>query len=392
MQQSRSDVIAVVRHELNLPVFLPSTCKRTRCTRAPKTSRFAPYIERIATEAQPRSRTHPVRRVIAVVVAGLSLYVLMPALVNVVSSWPRLLTLGPWWLVIAFFAEAASFVCQMALLRLVLRTKNWFAVVTAFLAGNSVTNTLPGGDAVGASVQYRMLAGTGIDTVQAAGGLAVSSIIGVGALFALPIFALPIIVGGETVSAGLVHAGELGAVGFALIVALGVLVLKSDRTLLTLAKIINWVFSKIPGYKGHRQNADDLGQRLINERNQVRVDLGKNWWKAILLVAGRIGFDYGSLLAILRATGTRPNPSLVLLAYAATAVLALLPITPGGLGLVEASLSGLLVLADVPSANAVVATLAFRLGSYWLPTIAGGVCYWLYRRRYGPLRQNANAA
>ncbi|MGA7833733.1 MAG: YbhN family protein, partial [Acidimicrobiales bacterium] len=118
---------------------------------------------------------------------------------------------------------------------------------------------------------------------------------------------------------------------------------------------------------------------------------GKNWWKAVLLVAGRIGFDYGSLLAILNATGTRPNPSLVLLAYAATAVLALLPITPGGLGLVEASLSGLLVLADVPSANAVVATLAFRLGSYWLPTIAGGVCYWLYRRRYGPLRQNGHA-
>jgi hypothetical protein len=280
----------------------------------------------------------------------------------------------------------------MALLRLVLRTKNWFAVVTAFLAGNSVTNTLPGGDAVGASVQYRMLAGTGIDTVQAAGGLAVSSIIGVGALFALPIFALPIIVGGATVSAGLVHAGELGAVGFALIVGLGVVVLRSDKALLALAKAINWVFSKIPGMKDRRQNASELGARLINERNQVRVDLGKNWWKAILLVAGRIGFDYGSLLAILRATGTRPNPSLVLLAYAATAVLALLPITPGGLGLVEASLSGLLVLADVPSANAVVATLAFRVGSYWIPTIAGGVCYWLYRRRYGPLRQNANAS
>ena len=353
--------------------------------------RSAPYIERIATEAQPRTRSHPVRRVIAVVVAGLSLYVLMPALVHVVASWPRLLTLEPWWLLIAFIAEAASFVCQMALLRLVLRTKNWFAVVTAFLAGNSVTNTLPGGDAVGASVQYRMLAGTGIDTVQAAGGLAVSSIIGVGALFALPIFALPIIVGGEAVSAGLVHAGELGAVGFVLIVAIGVVVLRSDKTLLTLAKVINWVFSKIPGQKDRRRNAGDLGKRLIDERNQVRSDLGKNWWKAILLVAGRIGFDYGSLLAILRATGTRPNPSLVLLAYAATAVLALLPLTPGGLGLVEASLSGLLVLADIPSANAVVATLAFRLGSYWLPTIAGGVCYWLYRRRYGPLRQNANA-
>ena len=99
----------------------------------------------------------------------------------------------------------------MALLRLVLRTKNWFAVVTAVLAGNAVTNTLPGGDAVGASVQYRMLASTGIDTVQAASGLAVSSVIGVAGLFSLPIFALPVIFGGESVSPGLVHAGELGA-------------------------------------------------------------------------------------------------------------------------------------------------------------------------------------
>jgi uncharacterized protein (TIRG00374 family) len=332
-----------------------------------------------------------VRRVIAVVVSGLSLYILMPGLVHVISSWPRLLKLEPWWLLIGFISEALSFVCQMALLRLVLRTKNWFAVVTAFLAGNSVTNTLPGGDAVGASVQYRMLAGTGIDTVQAAGGLAVSSIVGVGALFALPIFALPVIVGGEAVSKGLVHAGELGAIGFVLIVSLGVVVLTTDKTLLALAKAIEWTLAKLPGHQRRQPTSTNLGQRLIAERDQVRADLGKNWWKAVLLVAGRIGFDYGSLLAILHATGTTPNPSLVLLAYAATAVLALLPITPGGLGIVEASLSGLLVLADVPSANAVVATLAFRLGSYWLPTIAGAVCYWLYRRRYGPLRQSEHA-
>jgi uncharacterized protein (TIRG00374 family) len=273
----------------------------------------------------------------------------------------------------------------MALLRLVLRTKSWFAVVTAALAGNAVTNTLPGGDAVGASVQYRMLASTGIDTVQAASGLAVSSIIGVAALFSLPIFALPVILGGESVSAGLVHAGELGAIGFVLIITLGVVIARSDKTLLALGNGIQWLINKFPP---HRKKSQDLGARLVAERNLVRADLGKNWWKAVLLVGGRIGLDYFSLLAVLRATGTRPDPALVLLAYAATAVLALLPLTPGGLGLVEASLSGLLVLANVPSANAVVATLAFRLGSYWLPTIAGGVCYILYRRRYGPLRQS----
>ena len=299
------------------------------------------------------------------------------------------MTLEPWWLLAAVLCEAASFFCAMALLRLVLRTKSWFAVITAGLAGNAVTNTLPGGDAVGASVQYRMLAGTGIDTVQAASGLAVSSIIGVAALFSLPIFALPVIIGGTTVSAGLVRAGELGGVGFVLIVVLGAVILTTDKTLLTLGKAIQWLLDKLPR---RRRQTTDLGARLVAERNLVRSDLGRNWWKALLLIAGRIGLDYFSLLAVLRATGSRPNPSLVLLAYAATAVLALLPLTPGGLGLVEASLSGLLVLANIPSGDAVVATLAFRLGSYWLPTVAGGVCYVLYRRRYGPLRQSEGAA
>ncbi len=57
---------------------------------------------------------------------------------------------------------------------------------------------------------------------------------------------------------------------------------------------------------------------------------GKRWREAVLLIGGRIGFDYFALLAALRATGAKPNAPLVLLAYAATAVIALFPITPGG--------------------------------------------------------------
>jgi uncharacterized protein (TIRG00374 family) len=77
------------------------------------------------------------------------------------------------------------------------------------------------------------------------------------------------------------------------------------------------------------------------------------------------------------------------LAYAATAVIALVPLTPGGLGIVEASLSGLLVLAGVPSANAIIATLAYRLVTYWLPIFVGGGIYIEFRRRHGPVKLGA---
>jgi hypothetical protein len=47
-----------------------------------------------------------------------------------------------------------------------------------------------------------------------------------------------------------------------------------------------------------------------------------------------------------------------------------MPITPGGLGIVEASLSGLLILAGVTASDACLATLAYRLpltGCRWSP-------------------------
>jgi uncharacterized membrane protein YbhN (UPF0104 family) len=81
----------------------------------------------------------------------------------------------------------------------------------------------------------------------------------------------------------------------------------------------------------------------------------------VVLSAGRLGFDYFCLLAALRATGSHPRPSLVLLAYSVSGVVGLLPITPGGLGIVEASLSGLLILAGVAAGDAFLATLA-KLG------------------------------
>jgi uncharacterized membrane protein YbhN (UPF0104 family) len=49
---------------------------------------------------------------------------------------------------------------------------------------------------------------------------------------------------------------------------------------------------------------------------------------------------------------------------------------------VEASLTGLLVLAQVDSSQAVLATLTYRLASYWAPLCAGPIAYGVFRIRY----------
>jgi hypothetical protein len=51
---------------------------------------------------------------------------------------------------------------------------------------------------------------------------------------------------------------------------------------------------------------------------------------------------------------------------------------------VEASLTGLLVLAEVNSSQAVLATLTYRIASYWVPLLAGPIAYGLFRLRSRP--------
>jgi uncharacterized protein (TIRG00374 family) len=123
---------------------------------------------------------------------------------------------------------------------------------------------------------------------------------------------------------------------------------------------------------------------VLAARDFIRTTLGDRWSSALLAAVGNTGFDYLALLAALRAVGAHPRPSLVLLAYTAAKVLALVPATPGGLGFVEAGLVGTLRLASVPTADALAATLLYRIVAFWLPLPAGAVAYSLFRRRYVP--------
>jgi uncharacterized protein (TIRG00374 family) len=334
-----------------------------------------------AAQAHPPTWKAVVKRVLAVVVAGAAIYLVLPKLIAVLGAWPRLSTLNPVWFTVALAAEVVAFTCNFALQRLALRTRGWFAVVTAGLAGNAVTDALPGGDAAGAAVQFRMLAAAGFDTDTAVGGLTTFSLLGVGGLLALPVFVLPAILAGVPASRGLVHTALLGLAGFVLFAVCGVILLRTERPLAALGRAAQAAWNRIT--RGRRPPLSGLDTRLLAERDAIRDVLGRQWWQAVLLIAGRLGFDFGCLLAALRATGAAPQPSLVLLAYSAAGIVGLFPITPGGLGIVEASLSGLLILAGVHPAEAFLATLGYRVVSYWLPLLAGLPAYLLFRHRYG---------
>ena len=114
-----------------------------------------------------------------------------------------------------------------------------------------------------------------------------------------------------------------------------------------------------------------MPERLLHERDRILAALGPRWKRALAATVGRWAFDYGILLAALASVGSTPRPALVLVAFCTAQMLAQIPATPGGLGFVEAGLTATLALAGVAAGDALLATLAYRLFTYWLPLPLG---------------------
>jgi uncharacterized protein (TIRG00374 family) len=314
---------------------------------------------------------------VLLLVAAVSLYVLLPTLASVFGSWRSLAHLNWPFAVLTVACEAASVVCLWELDRIALGTKERFPIACAQLAGNAVGRIVPG---TPTPFAVEMLRTAGFDPGRSTAALTASTGLQLGTTAALPLLALPVIVGGAPVNRGLASAAYLGVAVLLLLLVAGWAAFATDRPLELASRGIQWLLNHTVR---RDQPVVNLPQQVLADRDFIRATLGGRWREAVVAAAANTGFDYLALLCALRAVGAAPRPSLVLLAYTSAKLLALVPFTPGGLGFVEAGLAGTLKLAGVPGGQALTATLLYRLVSYWLPIPAGGVAYLLFRRRYG---------
>jgi uncharacterized protein (TIRG00374 family) len=329
------------------------------------------------------------RHGLLLVVTGVSLYLLAPALLEVFGAFDQLDDINPLWFVGMVALQVGSYACMWAVQRLAIRARRWGPVITSQLASNAFGRVVPGGVAAAGAMQYAMLVRAGVPGAAAASGMTASSVIVFGTLLALPVLAVPAVVTGATIDPGLLHAAVAGAVVFLAILAVGVASVVWDRPLELVGRVGQSVRNRL---LRKREPLTDLPARLIEERDIVLRVLGREWWVALLGAAGRWVLDYLTLMAALYAVGSQPRASLVLLAFFAAQLLGTLPLTPGGLGFVEAGLTGTLALAGISAAAAVVATLAYRIVAFWLPIPAGGVAALLHRHRYGGQAAGQGAA
>jgi uncharacterized protein (TIRG00374 family) len=320
------------------------------------------------------------KRGLLLLVTAISLYLLAPALLEVFGAFDELDEISPLWFPVMVALQTGSYACMWGIQKLAVRADRFGPVITSQLASNAFGRVVPGGVAASGAVQYAMLVRAGVPAAAAASGMTASSLLLFGTLLALPLLATPAIIGGVAVDPHLTKAALAGALLFVLMVGVGAACVLWDKPLELVGRAAQAVRNRV---RRDREPLTGLPERLLHERDVVLRVLGREWWEALLLAAGRWVLDYLTLIAALYALGATPRASLVLLAFCAAQLLGTLPLTPGGLGFVEAGLTGTLALAGVGGGAAVVATLAYRLVSFWLPIPAGATAAIIHRRHYG---------
>src|SRR5262245_12281800 len=306
-------------------------------------------FERAAAERAEHGPLHlSVGRVVLLVVTAISLYLLAPSIGEVFSAWDRLGDFNPIALPLVLVLETLSFGCVWLLQAIALRTERYDAVILSQLAGNAFNRVTPGGGATGTALQARMLADAGFDLTTAATAVTVQSLLVTAALVALPVFVIPGVVTGTQLPESLLQAAWVGAVVFVLLTIVGTLLLATRRPVCMLGNFVARVANL---FRRKRPKITGLGERLLVERDEIRDRMGSRWIEAVAAAVGRWGFEYLVLLLALYAIDAKPNPWSVLLAFVAASVLGMIPITPGGLGFVEAGLTATLIAAGIGAAR-----------------------------------------
>jgi len=320
-------------------------------------------------------------RILLLALAALALYFFLPQLLELAQEAPELERVKWRWFFLMFVLMGGAFAAQWELTRIAVPGISWFVSSTSHLSSNAMTKIMPGGQIMAGAVYFQMLSVSGVPMAQAAVALAAVSFLSTMVLMSLPGVAVVIAALTAPIPDGLLPVAIAGTILFLVMFGAAFVLVRFDRPL----SMVAWLIEHSVDWAARRFKKDWSVTEgdVVNRRNEVVSALGRRWWKALGLAVANWLLDYLTLVVALLAVGADPRPSLVLLAFAAAAVLGMIPITPGGLGFVEAGLSGLLAISGIPYESALLATLAYRLFQFWLPIPAGFIAYLLFRRRYG---------
>jgi uncharacterized protein (TIRG00374 family) len=305
------------------------------------------------------------------IVAAVVEFALLPQVAGAREAIHKLSGISPFWLATGLVSQILSLLAYARLTQVSLDAPGvrYTQLLRVDLATLAVSHTVPAGSAVGIGLGYRLLTRSGVSSERAVTGKALQT---VGSAVVLNLM-----LGGALIAALVTHGNNplyapVAAVGLALILAATVgaaLVARSEGWLTrTVVRTLEHL-PKIDAESGARLIASlaDTVRRLVGDRRfLIRIVL----WATVNWL-----FEAFALWCCVRAFGHTLGPVGLLVAYGLANVAAAIPLTPGGLGIVEGILVPTLVAFSTTKAAALLGVIAFRLISFWLPIPIGFTSY-----------------
>jgi uncharacterized protein (TIRG00374 family) len=297
-------------------------------------------------------------------------YLVLPQIAGTRTALRLLGSVQPGWLTLGFVLEALSLVSYSLLTRSVLPNERppFLWLLRTDLTALGLSHVVPGGTVTASPLRYRLLKDGGTSSEDAVVGAAVE---GVGSAFVLLIifwFALILSIPFTGVHVLYISLATAAASAIAL-TAVGTAKLsrgqaQGGRTVSTFTLLP----ARLRGRVAARVDAA-WGQlaHLLADRKALRASA--RW------AAGSWLLDAASLWVFLTAYGSRPNPIGLLVGYGLANLVAILPVSPGGLGIIEGVLIPSLIGFGASPGAAVLGVVSWRLFNFWAPIPTAAVCY-----------------
>jgi uncharacterized protein (TIRG00374 family) len=326
------------------------------------------------------TRGRLVAGVIFIVSTAAFLYFVLPKLLGLQETWNRIQNGNIWWLALAAVLEVCSFLGYIALFRAVfVRGESrigWRESYEITMAGLAATRLFAAGGAGGIALTAWALRRSGLEPRIAACRLIAFTVM----LYA--VFMASLVIAGLGLYFGVFPAASAP---FAITVVPAIF----GATVITIflaASLLPGDFERLvarwtggAGRLGRlaRQLATAPAAAASGTRTAIALVRSKNpyvlgavaWW----------AFDISVLWACFHAFGASPPKAVIVMSYFVGMFGNTLPL-PGGIGGVDGGMIGAFSAFGVNVEVAVVAVLAYRVFSFWLPTLPGAVAYLQLRK------------
>ncbi|MEA2447464.1 MAG: putative heme transporter [Actinomycetota bacterium] len=323
-----------------------------------------------------------IQGVVSLLLIGAVFFYALPKIADFSEVWGSIRAMSPLEIGTLIFAALWNIITYWFVIVASLPGSNVWQAMKVNQASTAVANTLPGGGALGLGVTFGMFSGYGFSRSEISLSVLVSGIWNNFVKLGMPIIALAALAVSGGASPGLMSAAVVGVIVLVGAILVFSATLRSDALarkvgdgLAHVANPVRRLLRKPP--------VQGWGESAVGFRSKTVTLLHDRWVRLTVATLVSHFSLYLVLLLALRHVGVSQSEvgwAEVLAAFAFVRLISALPITPGGLGVVELGLTAALVAAGGNEPQVVASVLIYRALTYLLPIPLGAALYLKWKK------------